>query len=239
MILVIAFIISLIPSFAIYFCFKRIKKEEEYKASCKQAMIKGLLCVFPVIALSAIFALIKNLLFKDVNPIIYSAIHTFIVLALAEELAKYFAGRKVINAAMPNVSWLDMIVFMGIVGIGFGLAEDIPYAIGASVPVMLVRGIAVGHGVYGMLCGYFLGKGFKEGKDIGLGAIIVSLILHGLYDFSLEDSFLALHESTAFLPVTLALIELILLIVMLVFVFKQRKNEKYTASLFPETPQDI
>ena len=236
-VLILAFLASLLPSLALYFWMKRFKNDEAYRKNCRDAMIKGLLCVFPVLGLSALFALLKNLLFKNADPLIYAAVHTFIVLALAEEIAKYLAGRKIIDQAGDSVSWLDVIVFMGIVGIGFGLAEDIPYAIGASVPIMLVRGATVSHGVYGMICGYFLGKGFKAGKDPGMFSILVPLLYHGLYDFGLDDNVLALGEDMALLSVGLAFGELVLLIVFIVFFIKARKNEKYTAPLFRKTEQ--
>ena len=230
----VGFIVSLIPSIALYFWFKGLKSDQLYKESCKKAFINGLIAVFPVILLSAIFALLKNLLFANVNPLLYAAVHCFIVLALAEELAKYFMGRKTIDKMINSVSWLDQIIFMGIVGIGFGIAEDIPYAIESSPLAMLIRGFTIGHGVYGMMTGYFLGKIMKDGKSgrwQGLLAIVPAWLIHGLYDFGLSQEIEVLGDWTAIISVSLAVFELIMLIVFILFIRKARNDEKYTAPL--------
>ncbi|MBO6165252.1 MAG: hypothetical protein J6O17_02630 [Eubacterium sp.] len=39
----------------------------------------------------------------------------------------------------------DITAFMVIIGTVFGLVEDIPYAIGATPSIMLIRGLTMGH----------------------------------------------------------------------------------------------
>ena len=237
-ILILVFAASLVPSIVLYFWLKGLRREEAYQASCKSAMKKGLLCVFLVIALSASFALIKNLLLKEVNPLLVAVFHDFIVLALAEEVAKYLNGRKVIDGAAHDVSWLDMMVIMCIVGIGFGIAEDILASIGASVPMMVIRGVTIGHGVLGVMCGWFLGKGFKEGKDIGFRSIIVPWLYHGLYDFGLSEEFAALGDWTAIVSVSIAFLDFVLIVAFVFFVRKARNNPKYTEPLITHRTEE-
>lgn len=113
----------------------------------------------------------------------------FNVLAFAEELVKYLTFRRTLEKTDYKVSWVDVAVLMTIVGIGFDLIESLVYAIGASVPVVLVRGICVPHAGYGFLVGYFYSKGVKEGnpttKWMGFA---LAWLMHGLYDFSLSKS---------------------------------------------------
>ena len=117
----VGFIVSLIPSIALYFWFKGLKSDQLYKESCKKAFINGLIAVFPVILLSAIFALLKNLLFANVNLLLYAAVHCFIVLALAEELAKYFMGRKTIDLMRTNsLDEVQMRDFENLYNAGYG-----------------------------------------------------------------------------------------------------------------------
>ena len=234
LILVIGFIVSLIPSVALYMWFKGLHQDGEYKENCKKTFLSGLFAVIPVVALSAAFAILNRLLFSGLPALLVAAVYNFIVLALAEELVKYHFGRKTIDRLIGKVSWLDVIVYMGIVGIAFGLAEDIPFAIGASIPMMIIRGVTVSHGVYGMMAGYFLGRIMKGGNRKGLSALLVPWLYHGLYDFSLSEEFAALGEWTVFVSVGLAIGELILLIVFILFIRKARNDEKYTAPLFPE-----
>lgn len=231
---IIGLIVSTIPSVALYIWLKGLKSDQLYKDSCKKAFINGLIAVFPVILLSATFAFLKNVLFANVNPLLYAAVHCFIVLALAEELAKYYMSRKVIDNVLSSISWLDLIIFMGIVGAGFGVAENIPYAIGSGTIAMLIRGLTIGHGVYGMITGYFLGKIMKSGKSSfwqGLLAIVPAWLIHGLYDFGLSKEIEVLGDWTAIISVSLAAAELIMLIVFILFIRKARNDEKYTAPL--------
>lgn len=57
-ILIAAFIASQIPSLGIYFWLRKRNTDPIYQQNCRQALIKGFLCFFPVILCSMIFALI-------------------------------------------------------------------------------------------------------------------------------------------------------------------------------------
>ena len=143
-------------------------------------------------------------------------------------------SRKLIDKVIGSVSWLDLIIFMGIVGIGFGIAENAVYSIGSNPIVMLIRGLSIGHGGYGMMTGYFLGKVMKSGKrDLlhGLLAIVPAWLIHGLYDFGLSNEVLALGDWTAFISMSLAIFEVIVLIGFILFIRKAINDEKYTAPL--------
>ncbi len=122
-----------------------------------------------------------------------------------------------------------MVVLMTIVGAGFGFIESITYAIGASIPVVLVRGICVPHAGYGFVTGYFYGKGMKTGKPaVKWTGFLLSWLMHGMYDFSLSEEFIALNDNLMAVALLLALLEIVLVIRMIVFVKKKRKIEMYT-----------
>ena len=233
MFLVLGFIVSLIPSLLLFRWFLKLKDDGWYKDSCKKAMIKGLLLIVPVFLASTLLVIAERLIFPEPGSLARIAFHEFVAIAFAEELVKYLAGLKVIDSAGPRVSRLDLIVIMGIVGTGFGLAEDIPYAIGSSVPVMIIRGIGISHGVYGMLTGLLLGRIMEKGGRFGLPALAVSWLIHGLYDFGLDETVNALWDGIAFIPVSIAVGEVILLLVFIRFIGKARKDVRYTAPLFP------
>ena len=233
-VLILAIIISLVPAAALYRWLKnRAKADEAYKELCSSALKSGILCVFPVLLVSAVFQIIIRLTgVQEASPLFYEALHNFLVLALAEELVKYRAFRRTLKKTGCRVSWLDVTILMTIVGIGFDLIESIVYAIGASVPVVLVRGICIPHAGYGFLTGYFYGKGVKKGKPAArwIGFVLAWLI-HGLYDFSLSDAFLALNDNLAIVPLALAVLDIVLVIVLVRFVRKAGKEEMYTEPL--------
>ena len=86
-ILIAAFIVSLIPAVLLYWWLRnRVKDEDAYKALCDSALKRGILCVFPVILLSAVLQIIIRLTgVRDANLLLYEGLHNFLVLALAEE----------------------------------------------------------------------------------------------------------------------------------------------------------
>ena len=230
---VLFFLLSIIPSvLVIVWIMKRKKEDLEYKKSCKSALIRGLICVLPILALSAVLYIVSRILkataLQSVNILVYKAIYTFIVLAFAEEFVKFFSFKGLLKKRAINYSWADVVAFMVIIGTAFGLVEDIPYAIGATPVIMLVRGFTMGHLGYGFMMGWFYGKKLYTGKKrYGVLAFVLPFLLHGLYDFSLTPELLEWNDNIAFLGVALAATDLVLLALMIRFFIKARKKEHY------------
>ena len=230
-----ACLVSFLPFIALFLWFRNhIKREAAFQKLCDKALLWGFFCVIPVVLLSGISHLVLSLTgVKNTNPLLYDALYKFIVLALAEEVVKYLMFRRVLHKTDVPYSWLDATVLMTIVGIGFGWIESVTYAFGATIPVVLVRGICVPHAGYGFLIGYFYDKGVKTGKSVEKWiGFALAWLLHGLYDFSLSERFLALNDNLAFVPFLLALLDIILVILLIVFVQKAKKRERYTEPLF-------
>ena len=119
-----------------------------------------------------------------------------------------------------------------IIGAAFGLVEDIPYAIGVSPMVMLVRGITTGHTGYGFIMGWFYGKKLYTGKKgFGVIAFMLPWLFHGLYDFSLTEELLAVNDNLAVIAVSLALMDIVLLILTIRFFRRSRRIERYNEPL--------
>ncbi len=168
-ILILAFLLSIIPSVLIIIMLRNRRKDDIlYIKSCNQAIKSGLFSILPIIGVSAAFAIVAKILsltlLKNANDLINEAIYIFIVLAFAEELVKFLCLKKLLKKQDYEYTWADVAAFMVIIGTGFGLMEDIPYAIGASPGIMLVRGITMGHVGYGFLMGWFYGKYLYTGK---------------------------------------------------------------------------
>ena len=121
---------------------------------------------------------------------------------------------------------------MVIIGTVFGLVEDIPYAIGASPMVMLVRGITMGHVGYAFIMGWFYGKSKYTGdKKYAVMAFVISFLIHGLYDFSLTPELIQLNDNYSIIAFVLALLALILLFLMIRFFRRSRNKEHYNQPL--------
>ena len=125
-------------------------------------------------------------------------------------------------------------LFLGLIA---GLA---PSLITSNPVVMLVRGIVIPHGGYGAIVGWSYGRSVKTGRrgDRVLG-FVTAWLIHGLYDFSLTEEFAARNQNLA---VAVALIltglNLALIIALIVFVVKARRNEKYTEMLLGAKDRD-
>ena len=233
LITVLVFVASIVPTvLIILFLMKRKKEDLMYQKSCRSALIRGFLSVLPVIAVSGglniLTSVFKTYIFEGINALIYKAIYNFIVLAFSEELVKYLEFRGVLKKKFRDDSWADLVAYMVIIGTAFGLIEDIPYAVGASPMVMIVRGLTMGHVGYGFLMGWFYGKRtFTGEKKYGVVGFLLPWLLHGLYDFSLSEELLAVSDNFAFLGVSLAVLDIVLLILMIRFFVRSQKTDRY------------
>ena len=235
----IACVVSFVPCIALFLWLRkshvRIGEESEitFKEVCNKALRQGIFTVLPVLLFSAVtYVLLRLTRLQDSNPLVYQALYTFIVLALAEEVAKYLAFKRVIKKTDYPYSWLDLTILMTIVGIGFGLIESVIYAIGASVPVVLVRGICIPHAGYGYIVGFAYGKSLNEDRPVlRWFGFILSWLLHGLYDFSLSEEFVAINENLMFVALLLAVMDIVLVIMLIRFVKKARRRKAYIEPL--------
>ena len=231
------FIISIVPSVLVFVSLRNRRKcDPLYVKSCNSAFIRGLICILPIVILSAIFHvtrnIITNIIFPDMNALVSQAIYTFIVLAFSEELVKYLMFRHLLKKKINDYSWADVTAYMVIIGNVFGLVEDIPYALGASPVIMLIRGFTLGHVGCGFIMGWFYGKHLKTGKKIySVVAFSLPFFIHGLYDFSLSKELLALNDNLAFIALSLALLDIVLIILMIRFFRISRKKDHYNAPL--------
>ncbi|MBQ6489105.1 MAG: PrsW family intramembrane metalloprotease [Solobacterium sp.] len=230
--LVVIFLISLIPAIILYLWMKnRLKDDPEYKETCRKALIKGLLSTFLVALASGTLNLILALLIKDRDSVLYIALYNFFVLAFSEEASKMFMMRKLKKTSYPW-SWMETIVFMTIVGIGFELIESLVYGFITNAGQMLVRGATMMHAVYGMIMGYFYGKAEYTGeKSYYALSLLVPWFLHGMYDFTLKEKIADINDLLLFMPGILVIVNMIVLFRMIRFLRKERDNEKYTAAI--------
>ncbi|MBR2824813.1 MAG: PrsW family intramembrane metalloprotease [Solobacterium sp.] len=235
-----AALISFLPTVFLLLWFKKrigLQHDETYDNAYKIVLKKGFITILLVIACSALFAVIEGglgFLLKgpDSYPLLFAAYHTFIVLALSEELVKTFQFYSSIKKMEYKYTWLDMIIFMTTIGLCFGLLESILYVVGADVIQILVRGVMTFHGGLGFIEGWFYGLAKVKGKKwYAVLGFLIAWIIHGAYDFGLSEEFLTLGEYAPFLSVNLAILAVIIFIVMIVFFFTVKKKEKYLKPL--------
>ncbi len=225
------FILGNIPAVILYSWIKKKGRDAAFEGICKNAFVKGLLSALPVVLASFLFTIVEGLIgLKDLNPLLYRAIHTFITIAFAEEIVKFLVFRNVVKKNSYEYSWFDLTGLMILVGLGFGCIENLVIAVDADPIVMLIRGFVMGHAGYGFITGWFYGKGKKYGnKVLQYAGFILSWLLHGLYDFGLSKELEEFNDNLIFIPFLLAFISLICIILIIRFVKKRNRDEKYTA----------
>ena len=234
LILILAFLVSLIPSILLsVWLEKQPDMPADYPAVCRTAFRRGFLCVLQVMLLSLVLNIIGNIAMKDRETLLYEAYYKFFVLALSEETVKFCVMRKTIRSR--EASWLEMTIYMALVGLGFEIAEAIVYAIGADFPTMMVRGITIMHAAFGFVMGYFYGKAQYTGRK-GYAVLSFSLawFMHGAYDFGLSDKLVEINDNFAFISLFLAGFSIVLLILFILFVRKARRKEKYIEAIHSE-----
>ena len=228
LVLVLYFLISMIPAaLLLLWLLKQKNMPEDYTENCKNSFKAGLFSTLLVIAMSGTLVVLGLLVrFRNDYPIAWQAYYKFIAIAFAEELCKYLAFRHVVKE--HNYSWLEYTIYMVFVGTGFEVLESIVYAFTTNPIQMLVRGVTMMHAAFAYVMGYYYGKSQYTGKKgwFILG-FFISWMLHGWYDFTLSDELIALNDNWVFVPVTIALASIVLIIAFIIFVRKRRNTEMY------------
>ena len=134
-------------------------------------------------------------------------LENFIIIALSEELCKFFF-LHVRTWRHPAFDYVfDGIVYAVFVSLGFAILENIGYVYEFGMATALVRAFTAipGHAIFGVFMGCFYGLAKRaehageSGKSLALRvcAVVVPVLCHGFYDFcaSVDDPIF----STAFL----------------------------------------
>ena len=131
-------------------------------------------------------------------------IMAFIQIALLEETFKYF-GVKVGNITNKDITPLSIMIYSGIVALGFSFAENLQYAILYGSEVLVVRSIftMLLHFICGLIMGYWIGLGMIEPEKtrsimgvilkkfhlrkiaFACAGIFFAASIHGIFDYNI------------------------------------------------------
>ncbi len=166
------------------------------------------------------------------SGIIYIFIVSFIIIAPAEELLKFFAVKRWIYRSLEFDEVMDGIVYTVAASLGFATVENIIYVITHGIGVGIARAFLAipGHAFFGAIMGFYLGRAKfnkeKEKKFITQG-VLLAIFFHGLYDF------LVLTQTV------LALLVIILIIILGLLVKKElRKAEMQSMQRIEDEQRD-
>jgi len=190
---------SLAPSVIwLLFFLKKDKLPESNKMILK-IFLFGILIAIPT-------ALVEIGLTEEISALtlpsfISQIIYTFIGIALIEEIFKYWVVKKNIIGHPEMDEPVDLMIYMIVAALGFAALENLLILLPLSNPFLFAEiavlsifrfvGATFLHALCSGLIGYFMATaiaGHKKKKFQTVGAgIIIAILLHGLYDFSIME----------------------------------------------------
>ncbi|MBE6014370.1 MAG: PrsW family intramembrane metalloprotease [Lachnospiraceae bacterium] len=180
--------------------YKLDKQEKEPAMLIFMLILLGAVSVFPIAFLeNCLDGLFVSML--NTRGIVYMLIENFIVVALLEEVGKFFI--------MERCSWnnpafnyhFDGIVYAVCTGMGFAIAENIMYVVRYGFETAVIRMLTAipAHCIFAIFMGHYYGAskaaeiagdraGYAYARKMSL---IVPIVLHGGYDVvAALDSFI-------------------------------------------------
>lgn len=180
-------LLAIAPVFiiALYF-YLRDKYEREPIMLLLKALAAGCVIVLPIMVLENFLVRIAPVASDDFNAF-YTA---FVVAAFSEELFKYLAFFLFIWKNKNFNEKFDGIVYAVFIALGFAMVENIMYVLNHGAGVGYARAITAvpSHAIDGIAMGFHFGvaKFYPKRRTLNLVyALLIPIILHGIYDFIL------------------------------------------------------
>lgn len=168
-----------------------IFKDEYNREPRKHLIISfllGALSIIPAMLLELPIPFTEQSLFFQST--LGSALKAYLMVALPEEVCKYFMLKKYAYQQPEYDEPFDGIVYAVMVGMGFATVENIIYVYEYGVATGVVRMfLAVpAHATFAIIMGYFMGKAkFSQKREtyLLLAGLFWAVAFHGSYDFFL------------------------------------------------------
>ena len=228
-----AMILSCLPGIVLIFLIYKMDRIEPepvglmlklfFAGACIATLVSGLIESF-------IGMIIDFLFFWD--PVVYCFMEAFILAAATEELVKYFLLKKY-TWKHPAFNYrFDGVVYSTMLALGFEIAENLLYIADSTLSTAFMRAAFPGHCVFGIYMGYYYGMakshelhGDLEGsKKLRKKGLIITILIHGGYDFL---CMLGSSSENEFIQILTGLLLLISMIVLNVTAYKNIKKYAY------------
>lgn len=173
------------PGFALLsFFYLKDEYESEPIFDVLRVFFLGTILVFPIMFIQYVL---------DVEQVFdHDLTKAFISAALLEEFFKWFILYFAVYKLITFDEHYDGIVYGVSLSLGFATAENILYLFANGLEVAVGRALlpVSSHAIFGVIMGYYMGKGkFSEDgngmrKAIGY-SLLIPILLHGFYDYIL------------------------------------------------------
>jgi len=178
---------SLAPVFIIlFYIYFRDKYDKEPIGLLVKSVIAGMLVVIPVLFVGRILMAIMPAMGKIGD----AAYHAFVVAGTTEEVFKFLILYLLVWNSPSFNEKFDGIVYAVFVSLGFAAVENVLYVMDGGLQTAMIRAITAvpAHAIFGISMGYYLGIAHMYDelrKPYIRKAILVPILLHGIYDFIL------------------------------------------------------
>lgn len=187
------FTLAIFPSIVLLiYIYKMDKKEKEPKKLLWRLFLWGFFLIIPVGIIESLVDSVVESVFIE-GSIFYALIEGFIVAACTEEVGKYLVLKSKTFKSPAFDCMFDGIVYAVFVSLGFASIENIAYVMDGDISVAIIRMLSSvpGHACDAVFMGYYYSKAklcfehgdessYKKNKKL---AVLVPIILHGIYDF--------------------------------------------------------
>ena len=178
---------SLAPVFIIlFYIYFRDKYDKEPLGLLIKSLVAGMLIVIPIVLVERLLVAIM----PPIGKVPAAAYNAFLVAGSTEEVFKFLALYLLVWKSPSFDEKFDGIVYAVFVSLGFAAVENVLYVLDGGYHTAIVRAITAvpAHALFGITMGYYLGiaRMYSElRKEYLRKAILIPIVLHGIYDFIL------------------------------------------------------
>jgi RsiW-degrading membrane proteinase PrsW (M82 family) len=178
---------SLAPVFIIlFYIYFRDKYDKEPLGLLIKSLVVGMLIVIPIVVVERLLVTIM----PPIGKVPAAAYNAFLVAGSTEEVFKFLALYLLVWKSPSFDEKFDGIVYAVFVSLGFAAVENVLYVLDGGYQTAIVRAITAvpANALFGITMGYYLGiaRMYSElRKEYLRKAILIPILLHGIYDFIL------------------------------------------------------
>ena len=165
------------------------RRQGNWFTLCWVFWLGGLACFVLTHLLNRVLLPLEEIAAGPIGSIRAAAFSAFITAALSEELSRLLTSIGAF-CALKRFPRVEMIFVCAMIGLGFALFENALYALtlANAIEVVVQRTIpTMSHGAVALIMGSFLQRADAADRRTAIRsfvlALVVPLILHGLYDF--------------------------------------------------------
>jgi len=123
------------------------------------------------------------------DPYIQAFIQAFLVAGLCEEAFKFLVLHRFCARKEDFDEPMDAMVYGVLASLGFATLENVLYVLEGGLEVAMLRAVTAvpAHACFGGLMGYFYARGHfgSGGRKAYVAALVIPILVHGLYDLPL------------------------------------------------------